>query len=146
MQTLEDFHSELLELDNLSKECGISISTMELITPKSLEKPLSSEIINFLEKKKGIKEIHSIKGRFGFKKIYTFQNGGTWEIDDFRESDYRKEAFDNKICSDCPLKNICTEGPYALRLSYDGVLRPCLARCDNLIKIDELKVYKESTD
>jgi len=143
MANRENLYSELLELDNLSKKYGIPISTTELISPTSLEKPLSIEIINFLKKRKGIEKVKSIKNRFGFKKIYTFKEGGTWEIDDFREKNYRKKTFNNKVCKDCSLKKICTEGPYALRLSYDGTLRPCLARCDNLIKIDELNIYKE---
>ena len=139
----ENLYSELLEFDNLSKKYGIPISTIELISPTTLKRPLSLEIINFLKEKKGIEKIKSIKNRFGSKKIYTFKGGGMWEIDDFREKNYRKEAFDNKVCKDCVLKKVCTECPYALRLSYDGVLRPCLARCDNLIKIDELNIYKE---
>ena len=143
MANRENFQSELLELDNLSEKYGITISTTELISPTSLEKPVSTEIINFLKKKKGIEKIKSTKNRFGLKKIYIFKNGGTWEIDDFRENNYRKKAFNNKVCKDCSLKKVCTECPYALRLSYDGVLRPCLARCDNLIKIDELNIYKE---
>lgn len=146
MADRKDFHSELLELNNLSEKTGIIISTMELLSPNSLENPLSSEIIKILDKEKGTKEIKTIKNRFGFKEIHTFQGGGIWEIDDFRKKGYRSEAFNNKFCKDCPLRKICTEGPYALRLSYDGVLRPCLARCDNLIKISELNIYKGLTN
>ncbi|MCK4997097.1 radical SAM protein [Candidatus Pacearchaeota archaeon] len=146
MANKNNLQDELLKFDKLSKDCKIDISVMELITPGSLSEPISSEIISILEKKKKIKHIKSIKNSFGTKKVYTFCNGGTWEIDDFRESNYRKKAFDNKICSKCHMKDICTEGPYAMRLSSSGTLRPCLIRQDNLIEIGELNIYKKEVN
>lgn len=72
---------------------------------------------------------------FAAKRFYHFNNGGVWEIDDFRRESYREDAFDNPYCQRCDVRDKCVEGPYALRITHQGNLKTCLIRSDNMISL-----------
>ena len=118
--------SQVLPMAELSARTGITISCLELASTKTLSEPTSAKIISYLSDSLGINSTEEQAGRFGAKKIYTFGDGSRWEVDDFREKDYRTRAFDNDVCGSCQARDNCAEGPYALRVGYDGTLRLCL--------------------
>lgn len=127
--------SQLVPITKLSAETGLTVSCMEVINPKSLERPISSSVIEYLNEKIGISSWVHHPDTFSHKSIITFKNGGTWEIDDFRRSSYRHSAFANEYCQGCPVRDMCVEGPYALRVLFDGTVKPCLIRGDNTVAL-----------
>lgn len=123
---------ELESFNQISAKYDIKISCMDLIQPKSMERYMSQKVIDELTHREGEPSIILQPSKTYEKKIFTFPNGGKWEIDDFREATNRK-VFDNKYCNNCGVKEKCVEGPYALRVGYNGTLKPCLIRNDNKI-------------
>lgn|GEM_PF-653288 len=62
--------------------------------------------------------------------------GGAVELDDFRLKEAVAARDRNPYCAACPVKAKCVEGPYALRVTADGRLKPCLARRDNEVRME----------
>lgn len=110
---------------------NLTVSFMSLVKDRSTEPPLSSQVIDILTARFGIRNITTHNDKFGKRYIYTFRNGARWEFDDFRQQSYRDDVFDNLTCQSCVKQAVCTEGPYALRVKHDGTLKPCLIRSDN---------------
>lgn len=125
--------SQLVPMTDLSAEVGLPVSYLSLVTDRNAEQPMSAEIVEYLDKQIGIVSLEAFPKAFCNRRVITFANGGTWEIDDFRETDYRQAAFNNAICRMCSKRSSCVEGPYALRIHADGTARPCLVRSDNQV-------------
>ena len=127
--------SQLVPITELSAETGLIVSCMELANVSTLKNPISDEIIDHLDREIGIASRTNLPDTFSHKTIIAFKNGGRWEIDDFRRSSYRESAFANDYCQRYPVKEKCVEGPYALRILFDGTVRPCLIRGDNVVAL-----------
>ena len=127
----QNMPQQLVPMTELSAEVRIPISCLSLVSDWS---PMSSDIIEYLDREVGISSIQSIAKDFCNRQVVEFKNGGSWEIDDFRQSVYRRVAFSNGVCRSCPKRSACTEGPYALRVLANGTLKPCLVRKDNEIR------------
>lgn len=125
---------QLLPLSELSAKLGITISFLTILENGA---DLSDFVLTYLQDHIGQVWEEEVPAKFGTKRICYFENGAVWEFDDFRKEEYKQVAFHNKICQSCPLKEKCVEGPYALRISSNGDLRPCLIRTDNIILFQE---------
>ena len=126
--------SQISNMDSLSSELGITISLIELARASTLALPMSSRVVSYLTRDPGILTREESYERIGRRSVVTTNMGGRWEIDDFRDEGYRERAFDNAVCSSCDKRERCVEGPYALRIGYDGTARPCLIRSDNVLE------------
>jgi len=135
MASKDTVPSQLISMNELSASAGIPISIMELVNPSTLPHPMSKEIINYLKKNIGLENSVPSIDNHTKGTLYRFKNGGTWEVDDFRESNYRKKVFNNEYCEQCNKTDECVEGPYSLRLGKDLVAYSCLIRKDNGVKI-----------
>jgi len=134
MASDETVPSQLQGMDDLSSRLGTTISVLELARASTLEEPMSSRVVSYLSENPGILTTEDSYERVGRRSIITTKTGGRWEIDDFRDQSYREQAFDNVICSSCNVQERCVEGPYALRIGYDGTAKPCLIRSDNTLE------------
>jgi hypothetical protein len=63
------------------------------------------------------------------------REGGAVELDDFRSEESVAAKESNSYCTTCRVKNRCTEGPYAMRITANGFFKPCLIRRDNEVQI-----------
>ncbi|MFH0808705.1 MAG: radical SAM protein [archaeon] len=135
MASSDTVPSQLIPMNELSASTGIPISIMELVDPCTLLNPVSKGVIDYMEKHVGLEESIPNINSHTKGNLYKFKNGGTWEVDDFRDINYREKAFGNKYCNKCNEVGKCTEGPYSLRIGKDLVAYPCLIRKDNGVKI-----------
>lgn len=126
--------NQLIEMSNISAKYNIPISFLTLVSDNN-KNLLSNKVFNHLKEALGEPELKKIKGKFGDKKFYTFNNGCVWEFDDFREESYKKEALNNDYCNNCNKNDKCTEGPYALRILHNSKIKPCLIRQDNTLDL-----------
>ena len=129
--------SQLMAVSDLSAKYKIPISFLTLVSDDN-KNLLSNKVLNYLKKMLGEPQLKTSKGKFGNKSFYTFTNGAVWEFDDFRENGYKKEALNNDYCNKCSKSNKCAEGPYALRILYNGEIKPCLIRKDNTLKLSSI--------
>ncbi len=83
-----------------------------------------------IERHLGVTEEEVVTKRLGSCSILHLVGGASVEIDDFRQQGAER-AKSNPYCLRCPVRAICVEGPYALRIKADGTAKPCLARSDN---------------
>lgn len=128
----ETMFPHLSVLSKLSAELNIPIS---VITTLNNKKGTISKVFTYLTQQLGNPKIEIKNSKFGDKQICHFPDNSIWEFDDFRNQFYRSLAFANEYCQSCPLSEKCVEGPYALRISYDGTIRPCILRNDNIIPL-----------
>jgi len=129
--------SQLMPISELSAQLGITVSALDLVNPRSVRSPSHIQVLEHLGREIGVENVTTLPGRFFVKKIYELRNGARWEIDDFRRPEYRSDAFNNEYCSGCSVRDRCVEGPYSLRVGYDGTVRTCLIRKDNVIRLGE---------
>ncbi len=123
--------SQLAPMSELSAETGIMISLLSAAKANNATDSMSKSIVHRLTGIYGPPDTQGIPDKFGMRYLHRFRNGAVWEIDDFREEEYRKASFDNSECRPCVKKEQCVEGPYGLRLSHTGLAMPCLIRKDN---------------
>lgn len=136
----ENVPEQLLPISMLSAKLGITVSFLTTLDNTS---KISKDVLQYLIDKIGIKKEEEKDGKFGKKNIYTLNNGAVWEFDDFRQEKYKILAFSNNECQMCMSKQNCVEGPYALRISDNGIIRPCLIRMDNIIKLTKRGYFNE---
>jgi len=127
--------SELIPMTELSSSNGVKISLMSNVTDRNIQRPLSSIVLDYLRANYNISRMEKSSEKFNTRRTYYFENGAIWEFDDFRQLDYRKDAFNNEVCRICTKRSRCTEGPYALRVTHMGIAKPCLIRIDNQVPI-----------
>lgn len=126
---------QLVPISELSARTGITISYLAVVKERDVSNPLSKQVVDFLSASLGIKSIKEYGDKFGSRYIYTLSNGAKWEVDDFRTQAYVKDAFNNAVCQACNKRKLCTEGPYALRITHKGSAKPCLIRNDNILRL-----------
>lgn len=134
--------SQLVPITELSGRLRIPVSFLQTLKEKDVTNPLSEKIMAYLDENVGIIGEKVLPDNFYTKKLVTFKNNGVWEIDDFRRQGYRNDAFDNYYCKECNVQSKCVEGPYALRISFDGTIRSCLARDNNIVKLKNGGYFK----
>jgi len=120
---------QIKPLSDLSADKKVVISCLSLVGNKE---GISSKIKTLLYNEIGVVEVIEYPNDFGLKQIFYLKNDGIWEFDDFRTPEYRVDAFNNIECQKCHFRSRCTEGPYALRVTEEGNLKPCLIRNDNV--------------
>lgn len=126
--------SQLVPISELGAKLGMPI---RFLTTLENGPELSDIVLEYLQDHIGQVWEEEVPSKFKKKRICYFENGAVWEFDDFRKEEYKQIAFQNKMCQSCPLKEKCVEGPYALRVSSNGDLRPCLIRTDNMVLFQE---------
>lgn len=120
---------QLSVMSQMGARLGITISFLTILENTA---EISNRVLSYLNKDIGIISKEETEGKFDKKIIYTLRNGAKWEFDDFRQEKYRLLAFFNHECQHCPMRLNCIEGPYALRILYNGTIKPCLIRNDNV--------------
>lgn len=135
--------NELIPLSNLSAKWGVPIC---FLTTLENSATVAQEVLTYLQDHIGQVWEENVPHKYQNKQVCYFENGAVWEFYDFRQEEYRTVAFENKICKDCPLKEKCVEGPYALRITETGDLRPCLIREDNIVLFQENGYVNERRD
>ncbi len=123
--------SQLAPMSELSAETGITVSVVSAAKANNVTDHITKNIITHLTTIYGLPQTQGFEDKFGTRYMHRFKNGAVWEVDDFREEEYRKIAFDNDECRSCRKQNQCVEGPYGLRVSHIGLAMPCLIRKDN---------------
>lgn len=131
--------SQLIAITELSSRLNLPVSYIAPVGQNDRKGLLSGRIIQYLSNCLGINHVRTVREGFRVKKLFHFINGGVWEIDDFRNDLYRSVAFDNTYCMSCGLASRCVEGPYALRVHYDGSIRLCLLRQDATVRFSNCR-------
>jgi len=136
-----DFEIEIPNLCALSQEYKYIISLMfDINYDKEKINILFNTIKEILFSKYGKPDIEKINIYKRYKEYLKFNNGSIWEFDYLQTEENNHLLKENNICINCHENNkkICYEGAYALRLSADGIFKPCLIRGDNNISINDI--------
>jgi GTP 3',8-cyclase len=121
--------NQIKPFSDLSADKKVTVSCLSLVGSKE---GIANNVKKFLFERIGVLEVIEYPDDFGFKQLFYLKNGGVWEFDDFRTPEYQVDAFNNLECQKCHFLSRCTEGPYALRVTEEGNLKPCLIRNDNV--------------
>jgi cyclic pyranopterin phosphate synthase len=136
-----DFEEEISNLCKLSNESKFIISPIFDI---GLDK---GKIINLLNKLR--EKLYSLYGKPDVKEknenkrhkeCLTFSNESIWEFDNLQTEENNFSLKNNNFCKNCLENKNCYEGAYALRLSANGIFKPCLKRTDNNFNLNEIIV------
>lgn len=132
----EDILQQLMPFSKISADNNFVISFLLAIQDVEND-ALKLKVINYLTNILGEPDQELNKEKFRERHIYKYSNGSIWEFDSFGNAKYKANAFNNKYCKSCCVKDNCIEGPYSLRMTPDGTLKPCLIREDNVIKLND---------
>jgi cyclic pyranopterin phosphate synthase len=73
-----------------------------------------------------------------------------WEYDDGLQIEIKNHKLGDlapyNVCSDCDKKSSCKEGIFALRLTHDGKLQPCMDRPDLSLPLSEISTSYSGFD
>ncbi len=131
----DNIPSQLVPMSQLSARYHIPISFLTTLNFKNKNQLLSDIVKEELVHLLGTPTIKTLPSKFGERYFYTYSNGAIWEFDDFRTQEYREDALNNKYCKRCTKNDQCIEGPYALRVTNTGTLKPCIIRNDNTLPL-----------
>jgi molybdenum cofactor biosynthesis enzyme MoaA len=115
---------------DLALQWGVDLQLVDLIRSRNNDPlpALGYRAGNVLEDQVRQRAVYetTVSDRTGAKlKIFKTADGATWELKDTHYG-----LFHSAMCLNCPLKSICGEGIYALRVDAAGILKPCLLRQD----------------
>ena len=136
-----NLEEEILSFCTLSKNFKYIISPIfDINLDMEKIKCLSNKLKKILFNKYGNPDIQTITKYKRRREYLKFSDESIWEFDNLKIEENSFLLKNNNVCKACPedIKKTCYEGAYALRLSADGIFRPCLRRKDYEFTIDDI--------
>lgn len=131
---------ELEKVIKFAKDRGIRVNLLNVLYYPQDEQRFGKyhakipELITLISKM-GIKESYYKNDVFSLPTlIFKLKNGGMIEL---KHSEIGTLGLLNS-CWSCKVRDICAEGIYAIRLTPDGLLKPCMLRDDNCFNLKEI--------
>jgi GTP 3',8-cyclase len=130
-----NFPDEVVPLVRYTCSLGATLSVLSILRPNHRGAELSTAVRRLVEQNFEMLHIYTTKKRLVDVKTLVLKDGGAVELDDFRLEQAVAIKNTNPYCAGCLLRQVCTEGPYAFRLTANGRFKPCLIRRDNEVPI-----------
>ena len=131
-----NFPDEVIPLVTYACSLKATLSVLSIVRPNGCTVSLSQAIRRFVEQNFEIVRIETARKRLVDVQTLVLKEGGAVELDDFRLDQAVAIKSGNSYCARCALQGVCTEGPYAFRITADGRFKPCLIRRDNEVEIN----------
>jgi len=128
-----NFPDEVLPLVRFASGIKATLSVLSVLRSGRFGPPLSLLVRKLVQDNFEILRIHTTTKRLVDVQTLMLKDGGAVELDDFRLDEAVAVKNTNPYCAACPLRQVCTEGPYAFRVTANGRFKPCLIRRDNEI-------------
>jgi len=130
-----NFPDEVVPLVRYACNIKATLSVLSIVRSGRSGPSLSQAVRHLVDQNFKILRIHTTTKRLVDVNTLVLKEGGAVELDDFRLDQAVAVKNTNAYCAACPLRQTCTEGPYALRVTANGRLKPCLIRRDNEVPI-----------
>lgn len=133
-----NFPGEVIQLVRYANALKATLSVLSTLRGGRSGPPLSQLFRKIVEENFEIIRITSSSKRLVNVQTLVLAGGGAVELDDFRLNEAIDAKNKNPYCAACSLRNACTEGPYAFRVTANGRFKPCLLRRDNEVPTNVL--------
>ena len=108
-----NFPDEVVPLVRFACEIKATLSVLSILHAGRASSPLSLSVRQLVEKNFNMLQIHTSRKRLVDVQTLVLKDGGAVELDDFRLEQAVAVKNANAYCAACPLRQVCTEGPYA---------------------------------